>query len=228
MRLKPIRNSDRKKPLIFDGDEQPKKKTKTAEELKLFDQAMGHSKRALAQMLINATQQLTDWTECAMSVAAYLYVIEPHAELFSGGTFAPDTLTRITDRALPSLKDAPYARVIYIIDNEDPTLKTALPVDVVDLTDREQWGGLIENLNNDRDTQHKIERGETEIPIDCTKCMFKGSCNESTTKTGILIYQCAQRADIKQVRHADPVPKSPPQPRTLEHHPDDPARQGDK
>lgn len=158
----------------------------------LFREAMGNSKRELARKLISATEQLSTWTELSMSIAGYYYNIEPHADIFHGNTFAEETLKKIKEHALLALKDAPYSMVIYISDNGSLTKKFKIPVDVFDITDPEQWSHLIEVLNDEREHQLDIDRDDP--PADCPGCMFGTSCNESTIKTGLRVYDCAQYA----------------------------------
>ena len=181
-----------------------------------FRSAKQMSKNELARKFVSAARQLEQWTEVAMALASYYINIEPHAPVFTGTTFSPNTLEKIKERALLALKDTPYSMIVYVVDREDPTKKFALPVDVVDVTDREQWDQLFDRLNTERDHQLNIDR--TDPPADCVGCLFGTSCGESMVTTGLRVYNCGQYApNIKK-----PSPHKP-DPRTLEHHPDDPA-----
>lgn len=189
-----------------------------------FREAKKLTKNDLARKFVSATVQLEQWTELSMAMAAYYINIEPHAEIFHGPTFSPNTLERIKERAMLALKDVPYARVIYIADQEDPGIKISVPVDVVTITDPEQWEKMIDGLNQERDRQADIER--TDPPADCKGCLFGSSCNESALKTGLRVYNCGQYAPAKDPAGGDATPRDhrdiKPEPRTLEHHPDDP------
>ena len=163
----------------------------------LFREAMTFSKRELARKFISATQQLSTWTELGLSMAAYYYNIEPHAAIFTDNTFNPSTLQIIKERALLALRDIPYKRVVYIVNESGEILLQGLKVDVVSLTNDTHWRKLIENLNRDREEFLKEGIKEKES-ADCNGCIFKESCGESTTKTGLRVYDCMQYSPINK------------------------------
>jgi len=169
-----------------------------------FKEAKNLPHRELARKFVSATTQLEQWVELAMAMASYYINIEPHAEIFNGSTFNENTLDQIRERAPLTLKDVPYSRIVYIVDQDDLTKKLAVPVDVVTITDDEQWEQMIVGLNQERDRQSDIERSDP--PADCLGCNFRTSCSNSTLKTGLRVYGCAQFAPIPTSTPFEKVP----------------------
>ncbi|MCK5609898.1 hypothetical protein KAR91_48950 [Candidatus Pacearchaeota archaeon] len=170
----------------------------------LIKEAKALSKNELARKLVDAVQQLSNWTEMALAMASYYYNIEPHAEIFTGPTFVKNTKEKIKERALLTLKDVPYTQVYYIV-GEVNDLRTKVDVNIVSITDAGYWADMIQKLNDERERQLKLNIDSE--PINCSVCKFHGSCSDSTTKTGLNIYDCQQ---------FDPL-----EPKCLEPHPDE-------
>ena len=152
------------------------------------------SHNELARQFVEATIQLETWVEVAMALAAYYIHIEPHADIFNGSTFNPDTLKKIKDRSVLTLKDVPYSRVIYLTENDPDRLRVHLPVDVFDPTNDEQVREIMEKINKEKGRQEQNERDDP--PSDCFACQFSTSCSESMTRTGLRVYDCKQFAPL--------------------------------
>lgn len=153
---------------------------------KIFNGVMSYSKRELARRLVKCTGQLSTWTETCLKICAYYYNLEPHAVIFNDNTFTEGTLQIIKDRAKSLLRHVPYSDVIYVVNELNGR---DVNVHVVNSTNPEEVRKVIVELN--KRILSNVNHHDDEVS-DCKSCVFRESCAESTTVTGILVYNCKQ------------------------------------
>lgn len=100
---------------------------------KLYWEMKEKPKDELIKMLQDSLQQLSNWSELAMTMAGYYYNIEPHATIFKDKTFKKETLAMVKIRANINLRNSIYKRVTFILRNEGDSIDS-LPVDIMGLS----------------------------------------------------------------------------------------------
>ena len=146
------------------------------------------SKGALVKVFVDTADQLNTWIEVAMNISAYLYMVMPFADIFTNKTFAPKTLEQIKERVKANYKDSCFNQVIWIVNETRESNPEGPRIDIISLSNAEQFTELLKILNDVR--EKIINQEDIRNPADCANCLFKESCSDSTTRTGFRVYSC--------------------------------------
>lgn len=175
------------------------------EKMVFIHQAAKSSKGILVSKYFNCADQLDTWVEVAMNISSYLYMVMPFADIFTDKkTFAPKTLEQIKERAKANYNDFVFNRVIWVVNETGKNNPGGPKIDIISLSNEEEFTELLKFLNRAR----KKIIGETRESVDCGNCLFRESCADPTTKTGINVYGCMQFQPIKGFKNEHTNTKS--------------------